>query len=193
MKEQDNNMSLEFHTYVNRLSLRNKIARALWNIYSLVLFRTLPTKYCNWLRVLGLRLFGAKLGCHGVSVHRTARIWAPWNLVMEDYTLIDRDCRVYNPDVITIKSETVISENVFLCTASHDVHSRGHELVTRPITFNGGNWVAADVIILPGVTVGEGVVVGAGSVVSKDIKPWMIVAGNPAREVGERSFNDYQY
>lgn len=178
--------NVTYHTYKSKLSTRNKLGRLLWNMYAAFFFKTLPSKYLNWARVAGLRLFGAKLGRHGVSVHRTARIWAPWNLVMSDYTLIDRDCRVYNPDVITLKSETVVSENVFLCTASHDVHSAGHELVTRPIVLQGKNWVAADAIILPGVELGEGAVVGAGSVVTKSVTPWMIVAGNPARDIGRR-------
>lgn len=177
-----------FHTYKNRLSVKNKLARALWNVYCALFFKTLPSKYLNSLRVAGLRLFGAKLGGVGVSVHRTARIWAPWNLVMEDHTLIDRDCRVYNPDVITIKSESIISENVFLCTASHNVHSKNHELITKPITLEGKNWVAADSIILPGVELGEGAVVGAGSVVSRSVAAWKIVAGNPAKVVKDRIF-----
>jgi len=180
----DRNFS--FDTYRNQFSLGNKLARMAWLLYSAFFFRPFPTKYLNGLRIAGLRLFGAKLGKRGVSIHRTVRIWAPWNLIMADYTLIDRDCRVYNPGHVILNTETVISENVFLCTASHDVHSMGHELIVKPIVFHGKNWVASDVIILPGVDVGVGAVVGAGAVVTRTVGPWKIVAGNPAVIVGKR-------
>ena len=182
--------AFEFHNYKNEISFLNKIGRLLWNFYAAFFFRTMPTRYLNWVRVLGLRMFGAKLGRKGVSIHRTVRVWAPWNLVMEDYTLIDRNCRVYNPGVITLKRESVISENVFLCTASHNVHSRRHELITKPILLKGKNWVAADSILLPGVTLGEGSVVGAGAVVAVSVPDWKIVAGNPAEIISNRDFRD---
>jgi len=183
--------SFKFHDYKNRLALSNRVGRLVWGIYAALFFKTMPTKYLNFIRIFGLRLFGAKLGRRGVSVHRTARIWAPWNLVMEDFTLIDQDCRIYNPGLVTLKRETVLSENVFLCTASHDIYSRGHELVVRPIAVNGRCWIAADALVLPGVTVGEGAVVAAGAVVSKDVGPWTVVAGNPAVPVKKRVFNKH--
>jgi len=177
-----------FHTYSNKLSIWNKAARLLWNVYAALFFRTLPTRYLNFARIAGLRLFGAKIGSKGVSVHRTVRIWAPWNLVMENFSMFDRDCYVYNPAPVILRSETVVSENVHLCSASHDVHSRNHELITKPITLEGKNWVAIDSLILPGVTIGEGSVVGAGAVVAKSVGEWVVVAGNPAKVIKTRDF-----
>jgi len=178
-----------FHNYRNKLPLKNKLARFMWSIYATFLFRSLPTKYLNGLRVAGLRLFGAKVGRRGVSVHRTVRIWAPWNLEMADYTLIDRACRIYNPASVIVNSESVISENVFLCAASHDVNSLTHDLIAKPILLEGKNWVAADAMILPGVKVGEGAVVAARAVVVKDVPAWSIVGGNPCRVISHRILN----
>jgi putative colanic acid biosynthesis acetyltransferase WcaF len=59
-------------------------------------------------------------------------------------------------------------------------------LITAPITIGAGAWVCADVFVAPGVTIGEGAVAAARSVVVKDVEPWTIVAGNPARVVKKR-------
>jgi len=182
-------VTVQYHSYKSQLTLRNKVARLLWAIYAGLFFRTLPTRYLNSFRIAGLRMFGAKIG-RNVSVHRTVRIWAPWNLIMEDYTMFDRDCRVYNPATITLRTETVVSENVYLCTASHDIRSVAHTLITRPIVLEGRNWIAADACVLPGVVVGEGAVVGCAAVVAKDVPPWSVVVGNPARVVGKRELKD---
>jgi acetyltransferase-like isoleucine patch superfamily enzyme len=64
------------------------------------------------------------------------------------------------------------------------------KLVTKPIRIEDNAWVAAKVTILPGVTIGEGAVVGACTVVAKDVPPWSVVVGNPARVVGKRELKN---
>ena len=93
---------------------------------------------------------------------------------------------VYALDKIMIGKNVCIGEDVRLITGSHDVTSPHFNLVTRPITINDNVWIATGAIVLPGVTIGEGAVVGAGSVVTKDVEPWTVVAGNPAKFIKKR-------
>ena len=81
----------------------------------------------------------------------------------------------------------VISQDAYLCTASHDIASPIMKLLTKPIRVGSNVWIAAKATILPGVTIGEGAVIGACAVVSKDVSSWSVVVGNPAKEVGSRN------
>lgn len=174
---------LDLKNYKNRHSLKSKIARLLWNVVWLVLFRPTPDRgfgiFVSW-RIFLLRLFGAKIGRH-CAVRNSAKIWAPWNLELGDWVAISEDCDIYSVDKIHIEDRSTISRGVFLCCASHDVTSSIMELTYAPIVIGHDVWVAGRAIILPGVSIGEGAVVAAGSVVTKDIEPWTVVGGNPAR------------
>lgn len=88
------------------------------------------------------------------------------------------DCYCVAP--VGIGSHATVSQYSYLCAASHDFEQASMPLVTAPIVIGEGAWVAADVFVGPGVTIGEGAVVGARSTVLKDVEPWTIVAGNPA-------------
>jgi putative colanic acid biosynthesis acetyltransferase WcaF len=79
-----------------------------------------------------------------------------------------------------------VSQETYLCSASHDFEDPSMPLIFSPITIGAESWVAAGCFIGPGTTVGEGAVVGAYSVVTKDVPPWTVVAGNPARVLRER-------
>ena len=87
---------------------------------------------------------------------------------------------------VSIGQDVTVSFRSFLCAASHDIDSPDRRLVTAPIAIEKGAYVFADAFIGMGVTVGEGAVVGARAVVVRDVKPYMVVAGNPAREIRER-------
>ena len=158
----------------------HRIKRLVWCVVNATVFRLLPRK----LRLKILRAFGAKFkyGQCGAS----ARVYAPWNLECELSACIGPEVEIYNKDKVYIGHMAVISQGVYLCTASHDVRSKEMTLVTKPIRIGSQAWVAAKSIVLPGVTIGEGAVVGAGAVVAKDVPPWTIVVGNPARVVGKR-------
>ena len=174
--------------YKNRHSLKNKIGRLIWNVVWLLLFR--PTPNCGvyffdrW-RVFLLRLFGAKIGkCS--SVRNSVKVREPWNLEMGEWSIISEDCEVYNVDKIRLGNRVVVSSGVFLCGAGHDVESPIMELTYAPITIGDDAWVAGRAIVLPGVTVGAGAVIAAGSVVTKNVEKWTVVGGNPARFIKER-------
>jgi putative colanic acid biosynthesis acetyltransferase WcaF len=137
-------------------------------------------------RNLLLRLFGAKIPLVSL-VYPSSRIWAPWNLSMGEYACIGPDTEIYNKAPISIGSHAVISQGTFLCTASHDISDPGHALVTAPITVEDRAWVAAQAFVGMGVTIGTGAVVGARSTVFRDVAPWTVVGGNPAKFIKQRT------
>lgn len=184
-------MKLDLAHYRNRHSKRSKIARALWFVVWLFLFRPTISRsrfFIAWRNRL-LLLFGAKIGCRSV-VMSSCRIWQPWQLEMGNYSCLGERVDCYSVDRIVIGNRVVVSDGAYLCGASHDITSPTMELIHKPIILGDDSWVAARAIILPGVTVGEGAVVGAGSVVTRDVAPWTVVAGNPAREIKKRVLRD---
>lgn len=132
-----------------------------------------------------LRLFGATIGSR-VHPYPTARVWAPWNLTMEDESCLGLDSDTYNVAKVFIGKAAVISQKVYLCTASHDVDDPSFPLTAAPIQVGSKAWVAAAAFVGPGVSIGAGAVIGAASVVRRDVEPWTIVIGNPAVRVRQR-------
>lgn len=94
---------------------------------------------------------------------------------------------------ITIGNNVVINDGALLLTASHKIDSPQWEMFAKPITLEDYAWVATNAVILPGVTIGKGSVVGAGSVVSKDVQPYTIVTGNPAQLIEKKRTHDLLY
>ena len=182
---------LDLKNYKNRHSLKSKIARVVWGVVRLLIFRWLPTGFLwsRYLRASVLRLFCAKMS-KGASVHGSARVWQPWNLEMGcNSTIGDRvDC--YAVDKVRIGAQVVVSQDVFLCTASHDITSAIMELTTAPIEIQDQAWIGARAVVLPGVTIGVGAVVAAGAVVTKNVEPWTVVGGNPAKFIKKRALKD---
>ena len=111
-------------------------------------------------------------------------------LSIGDQSSIGEHAWIYCLDKITIGKNCCIGEDVRLLTGSHDVHVPTFDLVTKPISIKDDVWIATGAYVLPGVTIGEGSVVGAGSVVTKDVEPWTVVAGNPAKFIKRRELKD---
>lgn len=166
------------------MPLRNRLARFLWHFIYVLLFRTSPRPLHVWRSML-LRLFGAKMGpdCH---IYPKAVIWAPWNLICEDVVGVADEAIIYNPSPITLESHCIISQQAYLCGATHDYDDPTFPMISRPITVGRYAWICARATVLLGVTVGEGAVLGLGSVASKNLEPWTVYAGLPAKEIRER-------
>ena len=171
-------MGVELQSYEERKD--RYLRMVLWRVFNATIFPLLP----SYLRNLALRMCGAKIGKS--LVYRSVRVYAPWKLEIGDWSCIGPRVELYCKDRITIGDNSVISQDSYLCTASHDVSSRNMTLVTKPIIIRDGVWVAAKVIVLPGVEMCSGAVAGAGSVVVKSVGPNEVVAGNPARQVATR-------
>jgi len=183
-------MELEIKNYNNRHSLKSKILRVVWNIVWLLFFRTTPrgNLFRPW-RILLLKAFGAKVKWSS-NVLPSCRIWQPWNLEMGEYACLSEDVDCYTVDKISIGNQATVSQGARLCTAGHDISSKTMELTYKPIVIGANAWVAAWATILPGVTVGEGGVAAAGAVVTKDVEPWTVVGGNPAKFIKKRELKE---
>lgn len=156
---------------------------ALWILARGVFFQT----WVPWpssLRVVLLRAFGARIG-RDVVVRANVNISFPWRLAVNDHVWIGDDVGILSLADVTIESNVCISQRAYLCTGSHDYRREDFKLVTRPITIRTGSWIAAAAFIAPGVKVGVGAVVAAGSVVTRDVPPNTLVRGNPAEIVKE--------
>ena len=168
-----------------RPSLRDKAARVLWLMTWAVLFRPSPVPLFGWRRFL-LRIFGAEIG-PAAHPYSSARIWAPWNLVMEAGSCLGPGVDCYSVDRITLGANAMVSQRAFICTASHDHRSPGFPLTTAPVSIGENAWIAAEAYIAPGVTVGAGAVVGARAVAVHDVPAGAVVVGNPARVASARA------
>ena len=161
--------------------VRNRTARLLWLVVYRLLYRISPRPCHGW-RACILRLFGARVGarCH---IYPGAHIWAPWNLVCGEAACIADDAEVYNPACVTIGRDAVVSQGTLLCTATRDYRDASFPLVHGQITIGAGAWIAARAIVLPGVTIGDRTVIGAGAVVTESTPSDVVCAGNPARVI----------
>ena len=168
-------------------SLRNRIARIIWNIAYLCIFKYSIRPFHAWRRII-LRCFGAKVGI-GVHVYPKVSIWAPWNLELGDYCGIGNGATLYSQGKISIGKKTVISQGVQLCTGTHDYTQKGFPLVTKPIIVGDNVWIASDSFIHPGITIGDGAVIGARSVVNKNMPAWMVCSGHPCKSIKERKLD----
>lgn len=128
---------------------------------------------------------------HPVALHRHLRLFCVGGVSIGHGTTINRRATLDGRGGLEIGSNVSVSEGVKLLTATHDVQSTDFELQLRPVRVADWVWIGVDAIVLPGVTVGEGAVVGAGSVVTRDVEPYTVVAGNPAslRAVRPRGLN----
>ena len=162
----------------------NKIGRALWQLVYITLFRPSPRPMHGW-RASLLRLFGAKIGRHP-KIYSKARIWAPWNLECEDLVAIADDVYIYNPAPVHLGSHSIVSEQAFLCGATHDYTDPAFPMVWAPIMIERYAWICARASVQMGVTVHEGAILGLGAIATSDLEPWSIYVGIPARRVKTR-------
>ncbi|MBD5367564.1 MAG: putative colanic acid biosynthesis acetyltransferase [Bacteroides sp.] len=175
--------------YVNRLGRKHQIVRLLYGIVWTLSARWLPRSVgSGWKRML-LRAFGAKLSPTAV-VYSSVKVYYPANLVMDDYACLASDVDCYNVAPIHIGKYATVSQGAFLCTASHDITSSTHDLITAPITIKDQAWIGAEAFVGMGVTVNDGSVVGARAAVFKDVEPWTVVGGNPAKFIKKRIIKD---
>ncbi len=165
--------------YDSPWSKSQRIKMLLWEYTWLILCSWTP-KPANLWRLLLLKLFGAKI--YGRPfVHQRARIQIPWNLIMYDRACIGDRANAYSLDIIEIHEHATIAQEAYICTGTHDFNSPSKNLVTAPIIIGAHAFIGARSFILPGITIGEHAVIGACSVVTKNILPYTVVKGNPAK------------
>jgi len=163
---------------------KSKFFVQFWWIIQGTLFRLSPQFMYGWRRFL-LRLFGAKIG-DNVLIRPTVKILYPWKLIIDDLSWIGDEVTLYNMANINIGENCVISQKSYLCTGSHDHTKTSFDIYAKSIDIKDKVWIASDVFIAPGVTIGHGTIVGFRSTVNKDLPPKMICYGNPAKPIKQR-------
>ena len=167
---------------------RERLLRVLWELCWALLCAWTPKPANAW-RLFWLRLFGAKT--HGTPfVHQRARIAIPWNLTLHDRACLGDRANAYSLGEIEIGARATVAQEVYLSTGSHDFSTLRIPLITGKITIAEDVFVGARAFIMPGVTIGARSVIGACSVVTKDIPADAIAAGNPCRVKGTRELTD---
>lgn len=163
---------------------RDRWKRAAWNACRLLLYRISPRPMHAWRSML-LRAFGAKMGpnCH---FYPGSRVWAPWNLICADQVTAADGVEIYNPAPVNLGSHVVLSQGAYLCAATHDYNEPSFPLLAFSMRIGAYAWICARASVGPRVNVGEGAVLGLGSVASRDLEPWGVYAGSPAVKVKER-------
>lgn len=177
----------------NQRPTREKLAQRTWEFVRPIVFGCSPWFARRW-RVAWVRLAAAWYRRCGVpnsiskssSISRVARVDYPWNFSIGERSSIGEHAWIYCLNKITIGMNCCIGEEVKLLTGSHNVHAPTFDLVTKPITIGDNVWIATGAYVMPGVTIGEGAVVAAGAVVTKDVEPWTVVGGNPAKVLKRR-------
>ena len=147
----------------------------LWWAVQATLFAWSPQILYRW-RAFLLRLFGAKIGKNVV--------------IRGDYAWVGDDAVLYTLGEITIGANSVVSQKCYLCTGSHDFMSPHFDITASPVVIGEKCWLATDVFVAPGVSVGDGTVVGARSSVFKSLPANKICRGNPAVVIRERVETD---
>lgn len=180
---------IDLFQYSNSLSTKNQILRLLWIITWTVFTAPFPRSVgSGWKRFL-LRSFGAKIHSTAV-VYSNVRIYMPWNLEMHEYACLAPEVDCYNVAKVIIGAHSTISQKTFLCSASHDITHPLNPLIYSPIIVEDQVWVGADTFLGMGVRVGQGAVIGARAAVFKEVAPWTVVGGNPAKFIKKRVIKD---
>lgn len=165
------------------------LKRLIWKILNVTLFRILVGKHCYGFRNFLLKLFGANLDKRCL-IYSSCKIFAPWNLELGYKSCIGPGVNIYNKAKVTIGDNVVISQGSEICTASHDITSPTMALIKKNIIIKNKAWICSQAFIGPGVTIGEGSIIGARAVIFKSVNPWEVWCGNPANFVKKRIIID---
>jgi putative colanic acid biosynthesis acetyltransferase WcaF len=156
----------------------------LWEYLWQVLCAWTPKPLNPW-RLFWLRRFGARI--NGTPfVHQRARIQIPWHLTLHHRCCIGDRANLYSLGEIEIGAGAVVAQEAYLCTGTHDFSDATLPLITSMVFIGKGAFIGARAFVLPGVTIGEGAIIGACAVVTSDVAPFTISAGNPARFLKRR-------
>lgn len=172
--------------YDSPWSVGQRVKMIIWEYVWLLLCIWTP-KPANVWRLFWLKLFGCTI--YGKPfVHQRARIQIPWNLILHDRACLGDRANAYTLGVIEIFEHATIGQDVYLCTGTHAFNKPEMNLITSKITIHKNVFIGARAFIMPGVAIEENAIVGAASVVTKNVEQNTIVGGNPAKFIKHRSF-----
>lgn len=163
---------------------RSAIVVQLWWIVQGSIFRASP-QFLYGFRSNLLRIFGAKIG-KNVLIRPTAKITYPWKVTIGDNSWVGDNVNLYSLGEIRIGSNTVISQNSYICAGDHDYQDLCFPIRARDVVIGNGCWLATDTYVAPGVVIGDCAVVGARSSVFSNIPEGMVCFGAPCRPIKPR-------
>lgn len=181
--------TLSISALIHKIIVRIQNILLEFEVYLLHLTGRIPS---HLFRILMYRLSGIKIG-RGSTIHMYARFYDPKNIsvgkdcVIGEYAVLDGRAR------LTIGDHVAISTAVMIYNSEHDIESADFIARNEPVVIDDYVFIGPRVIILPGVTIGHGAVIGAGAVVTRDVAPFAIVGGVPAKTIGERRRKELSY
>lgn len=154
-----------------------------------VSYLLIPNPLRNWY----LRLFGIRIGGGKSCIHRGCKFFHVGKMSVGQNTVINFGCYLDNRRGIYIGNNVGIAHNTKIYTLGHDLNDSQFKTKGAPVSIEDNVFIFSNALIMPGITIGEGAIVLAGSVVTKDVEPWTIVGGNPARKIRDRGHGvDYK-
>lgn len=184
MSESEETSPIAENRQQRKWSRSELLGRVMWALVGPA-FRWSPRLMWGWRRWL-LRMFGAEVG-RQVHIHPSATIFIPWNLKVGDWSSIGFDALIYNLGPVTIGERVTISQRAHLCAGTHDHRDPTMPLLKSFICIEDDVWVCTDAFIGPDIIVRKGAIVGARSVVVREVACKTVVAGNPAKPIGDRA------
>ncbi len=159
-------------------TLSNRLSRFFWNI-AWFLFARFTPNFMHKYRIALINLFGGNVHITSV-VYPTVKIWAPWNLEIGKYSTLGPNVNCYNLGKVIIGDSSIVSQNVTLCTATHDYDDEAFKMILGKIEIGNNAWICDSSYLMPNVIISEGVIIGANSTaVKQDYRRWSVYAGNP--------------
>ena len=173
--------------FVSPWPVRERLRRMLWEFCWFIFCGWTPKPANSW-RLFWLGVFDAKI--EGTPfVHQRARIAVPWNLTLHDRSCLGDRANAYSLGEIEIGARAVVAQEAYLNTGSHDFSRPSMPLVVAKITIGEDAFVGARAFVMPGIKIGARAIVGACSVVTRDVPENVVAAGNPCRILHPRTGN----
>lgn len=148
-----------------------------------ITYQLVPNPFRNYyLRMYGIKILGGK-SC----IHRKCKFFHVGKIIVGKESVINFGCYLDNRRGIYIGNNVGLAHNTKIYTLGHDLNDPKFGSKGSPVHIEDNVFIFSNAMVMPGVTVGEGAIVLAGSVVTKDVEPWTIVGGNPARKIRDRN------
>ena len=173
----------------------DKGVNRLFNIFldfKLMLLRWVGHIPSHSVRRFFYQLSGIKIG-RGSAIHMWASFFNPKNISIGEDTIIGDHCFLDGREMLKIGNHVDVASQVLIYNSEHDVHSEDFHAIEEPVIIEDYVFIGPRVVIQPGVKIGKGAIVAAGAVVAKDIAPFKVVGGVPAKEIGERKIKNPHY
>jgi len=172
-----------------------KIKNRLFNIFlefEVFLLHLIGLLPCHHCRRFFYRVAGIKIG-KGSTIHMGARFYDPRNISIGEDSIIGEGVVLDGRDKLNIGNHVDIASEVMIYNSEHDIDDPNFLAKNAPVLIEDYVFIGPRAIILPGVKIGKGAVVAAGAVVTKDVPPFAIVGGVPAKIIGERKNKNLSY